>query len=111
MVVEYSIQQADGFDRRLVSCETPQDARFLFWAIANEMRRLRLGGYVKVVINGEELFMHLEPRVVVKMVVKSRVLSANELAAMNTQEAPPLRVVNAAHDGGGDDIVLEDDVK
>lgn len=102
--VEYSIQARDVFESHFVECETPQEARFMLGAIANEMRRCRLGGFVKTIVDDYELFVHLEPRVVIKMVGKSRALSSEELAARQTPQSPSLRVVD-----GNEDVVLEGD--
>ena len=102
--VEYRIQERDGFDSPHVQCGTPQEARFVLFAIADEMRRCRLGGFVKTVIDRHELFVHLEPRVAIKMVCKSRELSDEELAARQTLQEPSLRIVD-----GNEDVVLEGD--
>lgn len=102
--VEYSIQEHDGFDSHHVQCGTPQEARFVLGAIADEMRRRKLGGFVKAIIDRHELFVHLEARIAIKMVGRSRELSDEELAARQTPQAPSLRVVD-----GNDDVVLEGD--
>ena len=101
--VEYSIQEHDGFDSHHVQCGTPQEARFVLGAIADEMRRRKLGGFVKAIVGRHELFVHLEARIAIKMVSRSRELSAEELAN-RASAAPSLRIAD-----GNEDVVLEGD--